>query len=425
MKQFFLYFRLFFSFCVCLLLLTFSVWQPFSPEDAIRPFTRAFEFDYFSWTVNTLEEKISMFGLGLNHYLDYYQERMVINNYFKILKEKEQLESDIEAIYADPNIENPVQESLSLHEKLESTRKVLDEQTSLAEAIFQEQISRTLEDLDLASLGQPFPPVLFHITDLPNELIISPRNVIKQADSVSLKADIDLTDIVNLEDEVEANTDYSALVVSIGGVATYPTMVISYNNLSYLLETIAHEWTHNYLSFRPMGMNYSSSPEMRTINETTASITGNEVSKAVIRKYYSDLLPIPQTPYKTYEAKFGPGSSEEPAYAEVFDFNHEMYITRQKVDELLKQGEIKEAEDYMETRRQVFWDNGYQIRKLNQAYFAFHGAYADQPFGAAGADPVGEAVRTLRSHSRSLAEFIHKISGISSYDDLTSLINAY
>ena len=56
-------------------------------------------------------------------------------------------------------------------------------------------------------------------------------------------------------------------------------------------------------------------------------------------------------------------------------------------------------------RRRVFWDQGYHIRKLNQAYFAFYGAYADSPGGgAAGADPVGAAVRALRAHSSSLAE---------------------
>ncbi len=62
----------------------------------------------------------------------------------------------------------------------------------------------------------------------------------------------------------------------------------------------------------------------------------------------------------------------------------------------LPQGKIDEAETYMEQRRQLFWQNGYLIRKLNQAYFAFHGAYADVPGGAAGEDPVGPAVRALR-----------------------------
>ncbi len=85
-----------------------------------------------------------------------------------------------------------------------------------------------------------------------------------------------------------------------------------------------------------------------------------------------------------------------PPEPPVFDFNAEMHVTRVRADELLAQGKIEEAEQYMEARRKVFWDNGYQIRVLNQAYFAFHGAYADVPGGAAGEDLVGPAVRKLR-----------------------------
>ena len=66
-----------------------------------------------------------------------------------------------------------------------------------------------------------------------------------------------------------------------------------------------------------------------------------------------------------------------------------MHKTRVHVDELLAEGKIDEAEAYMEQRRQIFVQNGYYIRRLNQAYFAFYGAYADVPGGAAGEDPVG------------------------------------
>ncbi len=75
----------------------------------------------------------------------------------------------------------------------------------------------------------------------------------------------------------------------------------------------------------------------------------------------------------------------------------------------------------MEERREVFWENGYRgLRKLNQAYFAFHGAYADEPGGAAGAseDPVGAAVRELRLKSDSLADFLNRVSWITSFEQL-------
>ena len=74
-----------------------------------------------------------------------------------------------------------------------------------------------------------------------------------------------------------------------------------------------------------------------------------------------------------------------------------MHATRVVVDAMLASGKIDDAENYMEQRRQVFVNNGYFIRRLNQAYFAFYGAYADVPGGAAGEDPVGPAVRALRA----------------------------
>ncbi len=53
------------------------------------------------------------------------------------------------------------------------------------------------------------------------------------------------------------------------------------------------------------------------------------------------------------------------------------------------QAKIVEAENYMEERRQFINSHGYGIRKLNQAFFAFYGAYADQPGAQRGAIPPG------------------------------------
>ena len=99
-----------------------------------------------------------------------------------------------------------------------------------------------------------------------------------------------------------------------------------------------------------------------------------------------------------------------------------MHLTRVTVDALLATGKIDEAESYMEQRRQVFVQNGYTIRKLNQAYFAFYGAYADVPGGAAGEDPVGPAVRALRAQSKSLADFINRIAWMTSFDELKKAV---
>ncbi len=106
---------------------------------------------------------------------------------------------------------------------------------------------------------------------------------------------------------------------------------------------------------------------------------------------------------------------------DAFDFNQQMHDTRVKVDELLAAGKIAEAEAYMEARRQVFVAQGYQLRKLNQAYFAFYGAYNVGP-GAGGQDPVGPAVRQMRQRSRSIKEFLDRMSWLASYADLEKAI---
>lgn len=112
----------------------------------------------------------------------------------------------------------------------------------------------------------------------------------------------------------------------------------------------------------------------------------------------------------------------EPTDPPRFDFRAEMHETRVKVDEMLAAGQVEEAERFMEQRRQRLWENGYQIRRLNQAYFAFYGAYADGGGGEAGEDPVGPAVVKLREASGSLAEFLQRISQMTSFAELEQAV---
>ena len=94
--------------------------------------------------------------------------------------------------------------------------------------------------------------------------------------------------------------------------------------------------------------------------------------------------------------------------------------TRVRADELLAAGRVEEAEEYMEERRLFLWENGYRIRKLNQAYFAFYGAYADLP-GQRGEDPIGPALLTLREESPSLRVFLDRVAPVTSLEALQQL----
>jgi hypothetical protein len=294
----------------------------------------------------------------------------------------------------------------------------LDALAPFAEAVLEMQVTDVINEIGLTSGGQPIPWVLYHTTPLPQNLVISSRAKIEQQTSYVLQPDLSVGQAIALENQMDKQLDVSSLVVNIGGLAAYPTMIMRISALDWLSNTIAHEWIHLYLGQRPLGINYEATPELRTMNETTASIAGVEIGKIVMQRYYPELLAQDSTSPQLVSHLTGRTDPE----AKPFDFRAEMHTTRVHVDELLTQGKINEAEAYMEQRRQVFWDNGYPIRKLNQAYFAFHGAYADVPGGAAGEDPVGPAVRALRAQSGSLREFLERIAQMTSFAELQTAV---
>lgn len=423
MKKLLIFIRVVIIGCIFILISSTSVWHPFDEAEIIRTYSRPYEFDYFGWTAAAAWQKLSAASLGPIRHLSFLQQRKIVKDYFRALAETQNLKAALETLYADPGTTDKSGEIFGLEKKLREKETSLKKLSYLAEAVIQDQLSWTLDDMGLVEFNQPLPPVLYHVTDLPKDLIISPRNIIRQEKSVSLRSDLSPGEEIALETSVEENTEYAALVVPVGGVGTYPTMVISTENLLYLVDTVAHEWIHNLLVFRPLGWKYSSSPALRTMNETTASIAGEEISWILINRFYGDLIrPEQSDSFKTYQVLDAPFTPENQAS---FDFQQEMYQTRITVDELLSQDKVEEAEKFMEARRKIFWENGYKIRKLNQAYFAFYGAYADKPFSAAGADPVGNDVRLLRARSRDFPSFIEKISLMSTYDQLMQAVHSY
>jgi hypothetical protein len=392
------------------------------PIEKVRAYTRAVEFDYSTWTVDALLLKLSQGVLDLPAFMSQNNAKNLVLQYARAVKQKQDLTSTVLQIYSDPKISKPDETAKPYKEKLIQTNQLLDQISPTAESILQAQISAVISDKGLALGGQLIPPLEYHATPLPYALIISPRNVIRQDADISLEADLTLDQMITIEQKVTKGLDVSALVEEVGGIGTYPTMVQQTDDLNWLAEVIAHEWTHNYLTLRPLGINYETTPELRTMNETTASITGKEIGEIVISTYYPELAPKPveTTPDPTAQPQATPTASPTPP---AFDFREAMHETRVTVDEMLKQGKIDEAEAYMEQRRQYIRENGYLIRKLNQAYFAFHGAYADTPGGAAGTDPVGPAVRALRKESPSLAAFVNKISWMTSFEQLQKSVN--
>ncbi len=394
--------------------------------DRTRVYTREIEFDYPNWVWEAAWIKVEQATIQSPYTFNRVTSKEIVFDYLRTTLNLIQTETRIEQIYADPKIIDKEGTSVLLRSQRDEFTARQKELAPFAESILQSQISETLAGQNLTTAGQPLPPVLYHNSPTPLALIVSKREKIEQIANISVLPTLTINDQIALEDKVTNSLDVSTLVVPIGGVGVYPTMVMETTDLPWLLSTIAHEWTHNYLNIRPLGLNYSTTPELRTMNETTANIVGDEVGLMVLHTYYPELVASPTWLSATsnllsLDLHFLPsnGIDETP----VFDFRAEMRETRVQAEGLLSQGKIEEAETYMEQRRQVFWDNGYLIRKLNQAYFAFHGAYADVPGGAAGEDPVGPAVRALRDQSASLEDFINTIAWMTSFDQLLEAIH--
>jgi len=385
-----------------------------APSDRVRAFTREIEFDFVEWTLDALRLKLFETALGIDNYLPQQERRQLVLDYLKLVAQTQDGERQVRQIYADPTIVDPETVSAPVRQQLAKMYARLNQIGPAAESILQSQVSQVVAQTDLSLGGQPLPPVLYHSTPLPLNLVVSPRNVIRQDKSIPLDTDLSVEEQVKLEEQIDRALDVSSLVVRIGGIGTYPTMVAQTGDLNWLSSVIAHEWVHNFLMMRPLGVSYMESPELRVINETTASIAGDELGRAVIEKFYPELLPPPPAP---------PASPTPPTEPPAFDFRKEMRQTRTTVDQLLAEGKVEEAEQYMEARRKVFWENGYSIRKLNQAYFAFYGGYADDPWAAGVTeDPVGAAVRALRAQSPSLAAFLNRISWMTSFEQLKRAI---
>lgn len=402
---------------VLLLVLWYDVSPPGSIDTQARRRLAGKEFDFVGWEIGALLSKLAHSLIAPQRYMDESARHDFFLDYLTLVVDIQHLDWEIRHVYTDPAAADPEIATADQRARLTDLRDEQKARQLLAEAILEEQTACVLAEKGFGTLNQEIPPVGTHFTPLPLMVFVSPRDHIEVVFSQSLRHGLDTAQQEAIEEQIDADLDVSSLVTGIGGLAAYPAMMLESSSPTWVIEVTAHEWTHHYLTLRPLGWNYDASPESRTINETVASIVGKEVGRQMIKRYYPELLPPPSRPVSGEEAA---PSSEPPP----FNFRQEMRQTRVRVDELLAEGKIEEAEAYMEERRQVFVANGYMIRKLNQAYFAFHGSYADEP-GAAGADPIGPAVKALRARSPDLYTFVQRIARITTLAELRELLQKY
>ena len=278
-----------------------------------------------------------------------------------------------------------------------------DMQTDVEETVESEISAILVEEGFSSRIGVIFPPVDTVFAASPGALIISPRDRIAQTSSTLLKPGIP-GDVRNeLEEVIFREDDVSALVVSTGGVATYPSVVSATATLHSALVITAHGWLHHWFFFQPLGQHFWDNGDMTTLNETAASIGGKLLGDRAFTAMTGEIVVREDD------------ADTEPTDPDAFDFEAAMRETRLEAEALLAEGKIEEAESYMEERRQSIDDNGIFIRKINQAFFAFHGSYAT---GAASVSPIGDLLEELRDGTDSVEEFLKTVAEFDEVEDL-------
>jgi len=329
----------------------------------------------------------------------------MVREYFMLVEQIKAIKSMIAASDGDDEEAEMLAEALT---RLEERRTEIEDKTR---RILAEQIEQVLVDKGIRNpldkylgIELVFPPLIFELEGPPNLLVISPRDRIELDKRILMSPDLELGEKEAIESQVD-DLDVSSLIVGLGGFAgVWPTMVAEDNELRHTINLVVEEWFHQYLAFRPLGFLYlldsigvRGNVDVVTMNETLAGMVSEEITSEVLSTFYE-------------------GEAMEDQFDQAgFDFDEEMRQTRRAVDEFLSLGEIEEAEKFMEERRQQFVGEGYYIRKLNQAYFAFHNIYAYKP---ASVSPIDEDLRELRAQSDSLEEFLDEVVGMTSYDDL-------
>lgn len=376
---------------------------------------------------NFLSKWVHRLGEVLPGDPDQAERQAAVEQYFQLGQEERRLARELREAAASDDVEarDKIQSSLSdLRAQRESIRADVEETIEAG-------ISSVIVDEDLSTVGQfIFPPVDIRLGDPPKLLITSPRDRIERVHDVLLSIDVTLQEREAIESQLLTESDMAALVENIGGLATYPASIPTNQPMRWTFQATAHEWMHHYMFFRSLGQNMFKTGEMVTLNETVASIAGDEIGDLAYVLLGGELpVEVPAVPAEDVGEPADDVGDEgdrddedvvDPDDELVFDFNREMRETRLRVDDLLGQGKIEQAEAYMEERRLFFVENRYSIRKLNQAYFAFYGTYADT---AASVSPIGDQLVRFRSFMPDVGTFVRTISGVSSYEEFLEMLS--
>lgn len=371
------------------------------------------QWDLIAWELDAVGKKLDEAIQRPAANLTAAEQAAHVQRYLERAHEIGALEAEVEAKYSELG-ETAATEAEETQQRLAALRAAQEADRPAAEAILEAQVSSQLLEEGLGWWATAFPPVWFTFTEPPMKMVVSPRGRIMTAHYAMLQPGVSVAERERIEDAILAQENLSAYITNVGGLGAYPTLVIDRAPLEWVLSTVAHEWVHNYLTLFPLGVNYSTSSDLTIMNETVADIVGDEIGRQALERYY----PERAAAVAAREAAAVNGEAPPPA----FDFRKEMRHTREIVDQFLALGRVEDAEAYMEIRRLLFVENGYAIRKLNQAYFAFHGSYGT---GAAATSPLGPKLEELRSLTPNVRTFLETVRGLTSPEELDRVLEMW
>ncbi|MBW1765059.1 MAG: hypothetical protein JRJ23_10050, partial [Deltaproteobacteria bacterium] len=336
--------------CAVFLLIICSFSMGCAPADSfdskLDKIIKPYSFSIFGWEIEALSYELEDFLFGGGD--ETADDSPIVLEYFSISRQIRDLEWQI-AIGGEGIGQS---ELTALNEQLEGLRKQKGAMEDSVERIMQKQIIETLAQMDIYNpldkhlkFEFTFPPVNFELEAPPHLLIISPRDRVMRVREITLIQEISPQERQEIEDAIN-KLGVSSLVVGLGGLATYPSFVIDTASLKFTINVAIEEWLHQYLFFRPLGFTYNlhltgiaPNSEIAVMNETLVGIVREEVGALLYQNYYSQYLG---------EVEGNNGAETNQSDEPEFDFFKEMREIRLAVDDYLANGEVEQAEAFME-----------------------------------------------------------------------------
>jgi len=232
---------------VCLLSGSCAPSQSFDAH--LKSIVKPYLFSIARWELKAIPDELNQRIFGSQEKID--DEVGVVTEYFSTTKRINALKSEIAAA----NTANGESDLASLEAELNRLQERKMALEGAVERIIEKQITETLAQQGIFNpidkyirLKVNFPPVNFELEKPPHLLVISPRDRIESMREITIRQNISLEEIEDIETKVD-KLGVSSLVVELGGCATYPSFITNEAGLRFTIDTAIEEWLHQYLAF--------------------------------------------------------------------------------------------------------------------------------------------------------------------------------